>query len=112
MPPATDEDYPAAPSTPLRIYGSWDDENKENIDPKWGPKTGGDPSKRGTRTLRKLRKTKLADAASNAGNVDEAGSPRSVLDFKAAPAPTRKAAVRTFDIYDDALDAAAPVAAR
>jgi len=88
MPPATDEDYPAAPSTPLRIYGSWDDENKENIDPKWGPKTGGDPSKRGTRTLRKLRKTKLADAASNvvanAGNVGEAGSPRSVLDFNAS----------------------------
>ena len=116
--PSTDPEAQSSPSTPVRrrVYASWDEENKENIDPFKGGNKGGAPSKRAPRTILKLRKSKLADTAVNvatdAGANAEAGSPRSVFDFKAAPATrgAKKTVVRSFDIYDEELDRASSAA--
>lgn len=110
-----------APSTPLRIYTNWHDENKENIDPRWGNKENDPKGKRALKTRKpsKLSPTKLQqkgalltllDSTNIVSGVDrEEGSPRSILDLEKPRVPRRsKVVTPSFDIYDENL----PVAAR
>ena len=125
---------PSSPAMPrsrtLRVYTTWADENKENIDPRWGSKNGGEdddgmkkrgvqPTKtvsplkeRGTKTGLRLRETTGEDAPR------PKGSPRSVADVvdvadsePSTSAPGTKLE-RSFDIFDEAVVSDAPSSVR
>ena len=114
-------------AAPRRVYSSWADENKENIDPRDG-KDGG-PTKRGAGATPKKPaalalkpRTPLRLRSGSPAAPPPAGSPRSVLDagaaasakprprsFDDAPEDDEQPAALPFAIFDDeARDAAAP----
>ena len=116
-------------AAPRRVYSSWADENKENIDPRDG-KDGGDGTKRGAGATPKKKpaalalkpRTPLRLRSGSPAAPPPAGSPRSVLDagaaasakprprsFDDAPEDDEQPAALPFAIFDDeARDAAAP----
>ena len=117
-------------TAPRRVYSSWADENKENIDPRDGKDGGDGPTKRGAGATPKKKpaalalkpqtKTPLRLRSGSPAAPPPAGSPRSVLDagaaasakpqsFDDAPEDDEQPAALPFAIFDDeARDAAAP----
>ena len=120
-------------TAPRRVYSSWADENKENIDPRDGKDGGDGPTKRGgagatpkkkpaALALKPQTKTPLRLRSGSPAAPPPAGSPRSVLDagaaasakprprsFDDAPEDDEQPAALPFAIFDDeARDAAAP----
>ena len=112
-----------------RAYTSWEDENKENIDPRDGKDGDDGPTKRGAGATPKKkpaalkpRTTPLRLRSGSPAAPPPAGSPRSVLDagaaasakprprsFDDAPEDDEQPAALPFAIFDDeARDAAAP----
>ena len=118
-------------AAPHRVYSSWADENKENIDPRDGKDGGDGPTKHGAGATPKKKPAALALAlkkratplrirSGSPAAPPPAGSPRSVLDagaaasakpqsFDDAPEDDEQPAALPFAIFDDeARDAAAP----
>ena len=118
-------------AAPRRVYSSWADENKENIDPRDGKDGGDGPTKRGAGATPKKKPSALALKprgsplrlrSGSPAAPPPAGSPRSVLDagaaasakprprsFDDAPEDDEQPAALPFAIFDDeARDAAAP----
>ena len=121
-------------AAPRRVYSSWADENKENIDPRDGKDGGDGPTKRGAGATPKKKSAALALKphkkfttplrlrSGSPAAPPPAGSPRSVLDagaaasakprprsFDDAPEDDEQPAALPFAIFDDeARDAAAP----
>ena len=112
-----------------RAYSSWEDENKENIDPRDGKDGGDGPTKHGAGATPKKKpalalkpRTSLRLRSGSPAAPPPAGSPRSVLDagaaasakpqprsFDDAPEDDEQPAALPFAIFDDeAQDAAAP----
>ena len=116
-------------AAPRRVYSSWADENKENIDPRDGKGADG-PTKRGAGATPKKKPAALALKprsplrlrSGSPAAPPPAGSPRSVLDagaaasakprprsFDDAPEDDEQPAALPFAIFDDeARDATAP----
>lgn len=117
-------------AAPRRVYSSWADENKENIDPRDGKDGGDGTTKRGAGATPKKKPAALALKprsplrlrSGSPAAPPPAGSPRSVLDadaaasakprprsFDDAPEDDEQPAALPFAIFDDeARDATAP----